>query len=143
MIAVLLRHLCRGLVPRRLAPLGEQDQGCGICGLRGEGEVQENEWIRIRVGNDRDRVEDDPKHDDDGLADDVLRRSEEAGGALGPLTESVLPEGAVPLLHGVEATASGGHRRELVLAEVAERLERTAVNVRRAALANDARSGPV
>jgi hypothetical protein len=53
------------------------------------------------------RVERDPDDDRDGLADDVLRRAEEARRTLGPPAERVLTEGAVVLGLDGDGTSVG------------------------------------
>jgi hypothetical protein len=55
-----------------------------------------------------DRVQGDPGDDREGLADDVLRRPEEAGRALGPAAERVLAEGSVVLGRSGDGTSVGG-----------------------------------
>ena len=61
--------------------------------------------------DDRERVEHDPENDDDALADDVLRRPEEASDTLRATAEGVLAECTVVLgSHGprVERTTDSG-----------------------------------
>jgi hypothetical protein len=47
---------------------------------------------------DRNRVQRDPRDDDERLPEDVLRRPEEAGRALGSAPECIWAEGAVVLV---------------------------------------------
>ena len=56
-------------------------------------------------------VQDDPDDDDDRLADDVLRRAEEPGGALSPASESVLAEGVVAVRWRGRRHREGGYAR--------------------------------
>src|SRR5207245_5168286 len=117
-VPLLGRH--RGdFVPLGLPSLREEDQRRRVGGLRGEGEIQQDEWIRIPVGADRDGVERDPDDHDDRLPDDVLRRAEEASRLLSRTAKRILTEGAVLLLgHASESTASDGQRRQLLVALV-------------------------
>src|ERR1041385_79749 len=87
-----------GLVARSLTCLCEQDQGCRVGGLRREGEVEEDERVRVPLQGPADCVEDEPGHDDERLADDVLRRAEEARCLLRALAERVGAEGAAQML---------------------------------------------
>jgi len=84
----------------RLAGRCKQDQWRGIGGLGREREVQKDVRITIEVREQRHGVKDNPGHDDDRLADDVLRRPEETRRLLRPTAERVLTERAVLLLHG-------------------------------------------
>jgi hypothetical protein len=83
------------LVAVGLARRREQDQRRRVGGLEREGEVEEDERVRIPLQADPDRVQDDPDDDDDRLADDVLGGAEEARRVLGVPAERVLSEGAV------------------------------------------------
>ena len=85
------------LVPVGLARLGEQDERGRIGRLGREREVEEDERIRVPVGDDRERVERDPEDDRDRLPDDVLRRPEEPRRPLCPLAEPVGSERPVGL----------------------------------------------
>src|SRR5919197_5851891 len=66
-----------------LTRLCEQDQRRCIGSLRREGQIKEDEWVAVEAKRDCDRVERDPRNDDDRLTQDVLRRSEEARDFLG------------------------------------------------------------
>jgi len=91
------------LVALGLTRLRQQDQRRGVCGLGGEREIEQDERIGVPVLDDRDRVEHDPEHDHDRLADDVLRRPEEARRVLRRPTERVGPERPV-VLHVIRAS---------------------------------------
>ena len=64
-----------------LPVLGEQDERCGICGLRGEHEVEQDERVRVPLHGDDGHVEEDPDEDDDGLDGEEPGRAEVAGDA--------------------------------------------------------------
>jgi len=85
------------LVAIGLPCLGEQDQRRRVGGLGRERKVEQDERVRIPLEGDRQRVERDPDQDDDRLAEDVLRRAEEARGLLGAAPEGVLAESAMML----------------------------------------------
>jgi Dolichyl-phosphate-mannose-protein mannosyltransferase len=82
------RHGRRLLRPRR--QVREQDQWSCVGGLCREGEVQQNEGIRIPAKADRHGVRRDPTDHDHGLSGYVLWRPEEASGssALRPKASS-------------------------------------------------------
>jgi hypothetical protein len=89
------------LVAVGLARRREQDQRRRVGGLQREGQVEEDERVRVPLQAEPDRVQDDPDNDDDRLADDVLRRPEKPRRILGVLAEGVLSEGAVVGVRGV------------------------------------------
>ena len=60
LLTMRLDHLGGRLVAIRLPGLREQDQRCGVGGLGREGEVEQDERVRIPVADQRDRVERDP-----------------------------------------------------------------------------------
>src|SRR5207253_442751 len=91
----LVDHLAVQLVPVGLARLREQDQRCGVRRLGREDEVQHDPGPRIPVVDPADRVQDDPGDDDERLADDVLRRAEEARELLGTSAELVATDRTV------------------------------------------------
>jgi len=77
-VVAFLDLLAVELVAVGLTGLGQEDERCGVRGLRREDQVQENERTGVEVVEERDRVEGDPECDDDRLADDVSRCAEEA-----------------------------------------------------------------
>jgi hypothetical protein len=89
-----------------LSGLREQDQRRCIGRLSGEREVEQDERVRVPAEAEGERVERDPSHNDERLADDVLRRAEEPRCSFGRAPERVLAEGAVVL---------GSHRSRLRL----------------------------
>ena len=76
-LAVLSIGLCVDFIPVGLASLGEEDERGGVGGLEAEGEVQENERVKIKADESRD-VGSNPGGDDDGLSDEEHRCPEEA-----------------------------------------------------------------
>ena len=94
----LLDCLAGEFVPLGLPSLGKQDQRRRVGRLRGEAEVEEDERLGVPVVHERDGVEHDPACNENRLADDVLRRAEEASSAFGRTAEGILTEGAVLLL---------------------------------------------
>src|SRR5207344_3557225 len=78
-----------GTVPQLLAVLGQQDQRGGVGGLGGEGQVQQDERVRVPTQGDDDDVDEDPDGDDDGLDDEEAGRAEVAGDGLAELAEGV------------------------------------------------------
>jgi hypothetical protein len=97
LLAVLLDRLGVGLVAVGLAGLREQDQRCRVRRLGREEQVEEDERIGVPAQRDDGRVQRDPGTDDERLADEELRRAEEAGDALGDAAEPVSAEGSVML----------------------------------------------
>ena len=114
-VVPILAFDCSDLVAVGLPRLREQDQRSSVGGLRREAEIQEDEWLGIPVVHERQRVERNPRRDDQGLPHDVLRRSKETCGAFGPPPERVLTEGAVLFLHdasvqsGADASVAWAH----------------------------------
>jgi len=76
-------------VPELLAVLRQQDQRGGVGGLGGEGQVEQDERVRIPPQRDDDDVDEDPDGDDDGLDDEEPGGAEVAGDGLAELTEGV------------------------------------------------------
>ena len=72
-----------------LAVLGQQDQRGGVRGLGREGEVEQDERVRVEAQRDRGDVEHDPDDDEDRLPDDVARGPEEPGQPLGQRPERI------------------------------------------------------
>src|SRR5919204_439713 len=111
-------HHVMCLVAFGLTRLREKDERCGVRRLQREPEIQENEWVFIPAESQRSRVERDPGDDDDRLADDVLRRAEEACRLLRRTAEGVLAEGAVVLGDGhaptVEPAADSSRKLRLI-----------------------------
>jgi hypothetical protein len=98
-----LRLVAIGLTGRR-----EQDQRGGVRGLRREGEVQQDEGVRVPAQAQGDDVEGNPDCDEQRLADDELRGPEEAREPLGELAEAICAEWAVLVLaHAVFPAAFG------------------------------------
>jgi len=95
LLAVHFELFAQHLVARSLPRLRQQDQRRGVRSLGREGQVEEDERVRVPVRHERDRVERDPGDDDERLPDDVSRRSEEARGSFCSTTEGILTEGAV------------------------------------------------
>src|SRR6266536_1962019 len=81
-----------GLVPIGLPCLREQDQWRRVRRLRREGEVEQDERIGVPAQPGGDGVQRDPDDDDERLADEELRRAEEAREGLGSPTEGVAAE---------------------------------------------------
>jgi hypothetical protein len=67
-----------GLVAVSLPRLRQQDQRRGVSRLQAEGQVQENEWVRIEV-RDPDQIDHHPAGDDPRLDDQVRRGDRSAG----------------------------------------------------------------
>src|SRR4051794_31255341 len=94
------------LVAVRLTGLREENQRSGVGGLRGEGEVQQDERVRVeRLEQELAGVQRDPERDEDRLADDEPGRAEEARETLGGPPEGIAAKGASvvrmrPLDHG-------------------------------------------
>ena len=65
-----------------LPVLGQQDQRSGVRGLGGEGQVEQDERIRIPVPDETDGVERDPDDDEDGLPGQEAAGTEEPGDPL-------------------------------------------------------------
>ena len=91
-----------GPVPQLLAVLGQQDQRGGVGGLGGEGQVQQDERVRVPPQGDDDDVDEDPDGDDDGLDDEEAGGAEVAGDGLAELAEGV------GVVVDAEAAAGGG-----------------------------------
>src|SRR6266571_3686502 len=82
LVAMLRGCLFVSLVAIRLASLGQEDEGRRIGGLRGEGEVQQDEGIRVPSQADRKGIERYPNGNGEALPEDVSRSAEEAGRLL-------------------------------------------------------------
>jgi hypothetical protein len=63
LVPMLRRRLLVGLVPIRLAGLGEKDEGGGVRGLCRESQVKQDERVRVPLEADGERVECDPNCD--------------------------------------------------------------------------------
>ena len=85
-----------GPVPVVLPVLGEQDQRRGVGRLGREGQVEQDERVRIPVLDDADGVEDDPADHEHRLADQETPGAEEPRDPLGEPPERV---GVVPGAH--------------------------------------------
>jgi hypothetical protein len=70
------------LVAIGLPRLGKQDQRRGVGGLQAEGQVEQDERVEIEA-DETDGVGEDPGANDQRLADQKLRRTEEARERLG------------------------------------------------------------
>ena len=78
-----------GAVAQLLAVLGQQDERGGVGGLGGEGQVEQDERVRIPPERDDDDVDEDPDGDDDGLDDEEPSGAEVAGDGLAELAEGL------------------------------------------------------
>ena len=97
LLMVPLDHFVVSLVTVGLTCLREQDQRSGVRGLCREQQIQEDERHGIPVRNKRDGVQENPERNHQRLAEDVLRRPEEASDAFGDTTERVLTKRAVTI----------------------------------------------
>ena len=90
-VRALTRPVLLGLRPVAfvLAVLGQQDQRRGVRGLGGEGEVQQDERVRVPPEADGGDVDGDPHGHEDGLDDEEPAGAEEPGDALGEAAERV------------------------------------------------------
>jgi hypothetical protein len=102
-----------GLVAVGLPRLREQDQRRGVGGLGREREVQQDERVRVPAQRDRGRVDRDPRDDEDGLPEDVVRRPEETGEPLGACAESSGAERSLQVLVAAEMAERIGDRPTL------------------------------
>jgi hypothetical protein len=109
-VGLRLDHVARGL-----ARLREQDQGRGVGSLKREGEVEEDERVRIPAQRRGRAVHGHPGDDDDRLADQVTRRAEEARSLLGRPAEGVVPERGVQANVRVVGAGLSRHRRSFLL----------------------------
>lgn len=103
-LAVMSVGLAACLLAIGAARLGKQNERRGVCSLGREQQVEQDEGVRVeclgvQLMNDDEPVGGDPQRHQDGLADDELRRPEESGEALSPLTEAVLAEGVSSLTY--------------------------------------------
>src|ERR1041385_1224618 len=88
-------------VPLGLTGLGEKDERSSIRGLEAEGKVQEDEGILVEM-DQRQGVDHNPEDYDGRLADEILRRPEEAGEALGDLAKGIDTEDGAEVGVGLE-----------------------------------------
>jgi hypothetical protein len=91
-LAVLGVGEARHLVPVGLTGLRQQDQGRGIGRLGREGEVEQNERIKVELGP-AGGIDPDPQRDDQRLGDQEGRRPEEAREIFRFSPEPVVSEG--------------------------------------------------
>jgi hypothetical protein len=96
-LAVVSIGLATCLLAIGLACLGKQNEWRGVCSLSREQQVEQDEGVRVecldvQLVDDDVPVAGDPQRHQDCLADDELRRAEESGEALSPLTETVIAE---------------------------------------------------
>ena len=95
------------LVAVGLAGLGKQDERSGICGLKAEREIEQDERVDVEMHVPH-RVDSDPRDDDNGLPDQEARRAEVAGEGFRGLPEPARSKGAVQMKMGaVEAVVVG------------------------------------
>src|SRR4051812_46273628 len=82
-----------------LPRLGEQYQRGRVRSLRAEGQIEQDERVRVEGAKQELRgVQDDPYRDQHRLPHDELRRSEEASEPLGRAPEAVAAEGPAHVL---------------------------------------------
>ena len=72
-----------------LPVLGEQDKRGGVGGLRGEGQVEQDEGVGVPAHRGGRDVEGNPDRDDEGLDDEESGGAEESGNSLGHRPESI------------------------------------------------------
>src|SRR5580704_1434478 len=100
-------------VPVVLPVLREQDQRRRVRGLGGEGEVEQDERIRVPVVEGGDRVEDDPADHQQRLAE------QEPAGAEEPRDRLRKPPERVRVVPGAHRRRAAGHRQVAAVAEAA------------------------
>ena len=78
-------------IPMRLAVTGQQDQRRGICRLRRERQIEQDEWKGVERPCEQPHIRRYPQRDDDRLDDDERPAAHERGHTVGdPLPRSRL-----------------------------------------------------